>query len=134
MICIALAIEAEREAIAVAEKAKKDTRKAQVIEDKQRKEAVAQERALQYQVEKDLKATAAAKKLAVKEAKKKQSELLKKNKKKSLIIVLLYKKASDCSMKATTLAEKIDVVAEEEGSKMTQTRTRKINLPTQYKM
>ena len=43
---IALAIKAEREAIAVAEKAEKDNRKAQVIEDKQRKEAAAQERAL----------------------------------------------------------------------------------------
>ena len=44
---IALAIEVEREAIAIAEKAEKNTRKAQVIEDKQRKEAAAQERALQ---------------------------------------------------------------------------------------
>ena len=58
-----------------------------------------------------------AKKLTAKEAKKKQSELLKKNEKKSLIIVLPYKKASDCSTKATMLAEKIDVIAEREGSK-----------------
>ena len=43
---IALAIEAEREVIAIAKKAEKDTRKAQVVEDKQRKEAAAQERAL----------------------------------------------------------------------------------------
>ena len=134
MICIVLAIKVERETIAIAEKAKKDIRKAQVIEDKQRKEIAAQERALQHQVEKDLKAIVVAKKLAVKETKKKQLELLKKNKKKPLIVVLLYKKASDCSMKAITLAEKIDVVAEEERSKMTQTRTRKINLPTRYKI
>ena len=46
IVCIALAIEAEREAIAIAKKAEKDTRKAQVIEDKQRKEAAAQEKAL----------------------------------------------------------------------------------------
>ena len=87
MICIALVIEAEREAIAMAEKAEKDARKAQIVEDKQRKKAVAQERALQHQVEKDLKAVAVAKKLAAKKAKKKQSELLKKNKKKSLIVI-----------------------------------------------
>ena len=75
-----------------------------------------------------------AKRLAAKEAKKKQSELPKKNKKKSLIVILLYKKASDYSMKAGVLAESINVVVEEEGSKMTQTRTRKINLPTRYKI
>ena len=46
MVCIALAIEAERKAIAIAKKAEKNTRKTQVIEDKQRKEAAAQERAL----------------------------------------------------------------------------------------
>ena len=45
-VCIALAIEAEREVTAVAEKTEKDTRKAQVVENKQRKETVAQERAL----------------------------------------------------------------------------------------
>ena len=76
----------------------------------------------------------AAKRLAAKEAKKKQSELPKKNEKKSLIVVLLYKKASDYSIKAGVLAENINVVAEEERSKMTQTRTRKINLLTRYKI
>ena len=130
MVRIALAIEAEREAIAIAKKAKKNTRKIQVIEGKQRKKAVAQERALQHQVEKDLKAIVVAKKLAIKEAKKKQLELLQKNKKKSLIIVLLYKKTSNCSMKAITLAEKINIVAEEKRSKMTQIQAQKINLLT----
>ena len=71
MVCITLVIKAEREIIAIAKKAKKKTRKIQVIEDKQRKKTAAQERALQHQVEKDLKAIAAAKKLAIKEAKKK---------------------------------------------------------------
>ena len=46
IVYIALAIKAEREIIAIAEKAKKNTRKAQVIEDKQRKKTAAQERAL----------------------------------------------------------------------------------------
>ena len=91
---------------------------------------MAQERALQHQVEKDLKAVAVAKKLATKEAKKKQSELLKRNKKKSLIVVLPYKKASDRSIKAVVLAEKVNVVVEGERPKITQIRTRKINLPT----
>ena len=72
----------------------------------------------------------AAKKLAAKEAKKKQLELLKENKKKSLIVVLLYKKTSNYSIKAITLAEKIDIIAEEKRSKMIQTQTWKINLPT----
>ena len=43
---VALAIKAEREVIAIAEKAEKDARKTQVIEDKQRKKTAAQERAL----------------------------------------------------------------------------------------
>ena len=131
---VALTIEAEREAIAIAEKAEKDARKAQVAEDKQIKDAMAQEKALQRQVEGDVKAAAAAKKLAIKEAKKEQSELLKKNVKKSLIVVLPYKKASDYSTKVVVLTEKVDVAVEEEGSKLTQTRTRKINLPMRYKM
>ena len=49
-------------------------------------------------------------------------------------MVLLYKKTSDYYIKAVVLAEKIDVAVEGEGSKLTQTRTRKINLPTRYKM
>ena len=38
---VALAFEAEKEAMAIAEKAEKDAKKAQVAEDKQRKEAAA---------------------------------------------------------------------------------------------
>ena len=68
---VALAFEAEREAIAVAEKAEKDAKKVQAEENKQRKEAEAQEKAVQRQVGNDLKAAAAAEKLAAKEAKKK---------------------------------------------------------------
>ena len=71
IVRIVLVIKAEREVIAIAEKTKKNSRKIQVIEDKQRNKIVAQERALQHQVEKDLKAIVVAKKLAIKEAKKK---------------------------------------------------------------
>ena len=47
-----------------AEKAEKEVKKAQTTENKRRKEEEAQERAVQHQVGKDLKAVAAADKLA----------------------------------------------------------------------
>ena len=66
-----------------------------------------------------MKAAAAAKKIAIKEAKKMQSETLKKNTKRSLIVVLPYKKASDYSVKVVVVTENVDMVVGEEGSKLT---------------
>ena len=71
ILCVTLVFEVEREVIVVAEKAEKDAKKVQAEENKQRKEAEAQEKAVQRQVGNDLKAAAAAEKLAAKEAKKK---------------------------------------------------------------
>ena len=129
----ALAYEAEKEAAVVVEKAAKDAKKAQAIENKQRKEAEAQKKALQCQVDREVKAQAKAEKEAAKEAQKKQLKLPKKNGKKSLIIVLPYKKTSNSSMKVVSFAKEVEVVGEVEGSKMAETRTRKIKLPERFK-
>ena len=126
---VALAYKAEQEAKIAAEKAEKEAKKTHTTENKRRKEEEAQERAVQRQVGKDLKAMAAADKLAQREAKKRQLELPKKGRKKSLIVVLLYKKTSNYSTKVVTFVEEGNIVIEGEGSETAQTQTRKINLP-----
>ncbi|TAQ86407.1 hypothetical protein B7494_g5258 [Chlorociboria aeruginascens] len=56
----ALAFEAEKKAIATADKVEKDARKARALENKQLKEVEVQEKALQRQVDKEIKAQARA--------------------------------------------------------------------------
>ena len=84
-------------------------------------------------MERETKAQTKADEIAVKEAQKKQSEVLKKNEKKSLVVILSYKKASSSSAKAVTFAKQVEVVLEEKGSEITETRTRKINLPQRFR-
>jgi DDE superfamily endonuclease len=132
-VCEALAYEAEKETAAAAIKADKEAKKAQVQENKARKVAEAQERAVQRQVDKEIKAQKAAEKLAEKEAQKSQSQLPKKNGKKAVSIVPLPKKTSDNSAKAGESIGKIVAVVEEEESESAQTRTRKIHLPVRFK-
>ena len=71
-----------------------------------------------------MKAQEKADKLATKDATKKQPKVSKKNGKKSLIVVLLYKKTSISFTKAVTFAEHVEVVTEEERSKIVITKTR----------
>jgi hypothetical protein len=128
----ALDYQEEKDAIAIAEKARKDAKKMQIVENKKRKEE-AQEKALQRQVVREAKAKAAADKLAEKVAKKKQLGLLNKDGKRSFIVVLSYKKTSNNLAKAVTFAVDVEVISEREGSEMTQTRTQTINLPARFK-
>jgi hypothetical protein len=48
-------------------------------------------------------------------------------------VVLSYKKTSNSLAKAVTFAADVEVISEREGSEMTQTRTRTINLPARFK-
>jgi hypothetical protein len=130
---VALDYAAAKKAEAEAGKAAKTAKKAQAAENKQKKEAEAQEKALQRQVAREAKAQTKAEEKAAKEAQKKQSALQKKNEKKSLIVVLPLKSTSRSSTKAVTFAEHIEVVVEEEGSQMTSTTGRKIKLPQRFR-
>jgi hypothetical protein len=75
----------------------------------------------------------AAKAYAAEKEAKEEAEKAEKEAKKSPIVVLPYKKTSISSIKAATFAGDIEVVTEEEGSKMVTTRTRRINLPERFK-
>ena len=75
-----------------------------------------------------------AEKIAAKEAKKQQSKLPKKNEKKAHTVLIPYEKTSNSSTKAAGYVEKVEVVAEVEGSEMPVTRTQRINLPARFKI
>jgi hypothetical protein len=129
----ALAYQAEKEAKERAEKAEKDIKKAVATENKKRKAQEAEERALQRQVAKDIRAQNVAEKLAVKEAKKQQPEQSAGGKKQSLIVVLLLKKPASLPVKTVAFAKEVEVVLQVEGSKSATTRTRRVNLPARFK-
>jgi hypothetical protein len=129
----AKAFAAAKEAAEQAEKAEKESRKTKAAENKQKRKAEAEEKALQRQVEREVKAQEKADKLAAKNTQKKQPKLTKKSDTKSLVVVLPYKKTLNSSMKAVTFATYVEVVGEEEGSEISRTRTRTINLPARFK-
>ena len=115
------------------EKAEKASKKAQGIENRQRKEEQAQERALQRQVTTEAKAKAKAEKLATKEARKEALQAKKNSQKKSLIVVLQLKRPSKELAKVVKFIEEVEVVGEVRGSHGRETRTRAISLPQRYK-
>ena len=129
----ALAYRAEQDALKEVETAAKLVKKAQALENKQRKEQEAEERALQRQVVKESKAQAKAIQLAAKEARKTQATLSKKDKKKTLKVVLPIKFPSKGLVKAVRFVEDVQLEEEGGGSEMRRSRTREVRLPHRFK-
>ena len=71
--------------------------------------------------------------MAAKDTAKMQPKPAETNGKRSIIVVFSYNKTLIDSTKAVTFAERVEVVAKGEGSKMIETQTRKINLPARFK-
>jgi hypothetical protein len=130
----ALEYAAAKETRTTAEKAEKVAKKVQAAENKQKKKAEAQEKALQHQKEKEAKAEVKAKEKAERDARKNQSKIQKKNGKKSLIIVLSLRNTVSSLVKAVMPAEHVEIVTEKEGrSQITSTTGRKIKLPQRFR-
>ena len=129
----ALAYAAEKEAITTAEKAEKDAKRAISRDNRERKEIEAQGRAIQRQLDQELKAQAKVLKQAKKEAQKQQPKQLEKNKKKSLIVVLHYKRSSNSSSKVISFAKDIQVIGE--GNRLNEEvlGKRQISLPQRFR-
>ena len=132
-VCLAIAVQAEKEAVQQAKKTLIAAKKIQAKENKEQKQVEIEERAIQCQIAKNVRAQNQAEKQAAKEAKKNQPKLLKTNKKQSLIVKLPYKKASNSSNKVVRFVEDMEVVAEVERVHLGQTCTRSIILPARYK-
>ena len=124
---------AEVQAKTAAEKAEKEVKKIQGVENKRSKEQEAQEKVLQRQVVRDIKAIEAAKKWAVKETKKKQLKLVKKDREKSSVVILKSKKPLELSTKVVRFVQEVDEIEKEKVPISVRSKTREIRLPDRYK-